>query len=448
MSEVRAVGMRPPRRGGPPKSVGVVGGGLAGLACALTLARAGVAVTLFEQRRRLGGRATSFVDQQSGQTIDNCQHVALGCCDRYLALLEKLGKRDRIAWHDRQWWVEAGGRTSVLEPLAWHRALPGFASHAGSFLRASFLSIADKAAIATAMGQLTYVDRDAFVDVTFGEWLQQHQQPASAIERFWSPVIVSACNGEVSCVAASSAMHVFQDGLLAGARASRIGVPTVPLVELYDAAEVTLRDAGGELRLGETVEAISPTTVSTRTQDHEFRAVVCAVPFEKARKWLPASDPRVGQMARAEHSPILGVHLTFDRPVLATPHAVLVSCGTQWLFRKDDAGRVVHAVISAADAWMEMSEAQIVARVASDIAEWLPGSRGAQVVHARAVKERFATFLPTPGFERVRPSALPADARAGEAIVLAGDYTATDWPATMEGAVRSGERAAMAIGVR
>ena len=433
------------RRGGPPM-VGVVGGGLAGLACALRLARAGVKVTLFEQRRRLGGRATSFVDQQSGETIDNCQHVALGCCDRYLALLGQLGKLDCIAWHDRQWWVEEGGRTSVLEPMRGHRWLPGFASHAASFLRASFLSVQDKAAIATAMGQIALVDRDSYRDVTFGDWLAQQNQPASAIERFWTPVIVSACNGEVSRVAASSAMHVFQEGLLAGASASRIGVPTVPLVALYDAAEMLLTQAGGELLLGETVEALTATTVTTRAREWAVDAVVCAVPVEKARRWLPASDVRLVQLAAAEHSPILGVHVTFDRPVLQTPHAVLVCAGTQWLFRKDERGCVVHAVISAADAWMGLSEEQIVARVVDDVQRWMPSSRGARVVRARSVKERLATFVPTPRFERSRPGALPDGARWGEAVVLAGDYCDTDWPATMEGAVRSGERAARALG--
>lgn len=427
------------------KAVGIAGGGLAGLACALALARQGVKVTVFEQRRRLGGRATSFVDQQSGEVIDNCQHVALGCCDRYLAFLAALGKSDLVAWHDRQWWIEEGGRVSVLEPMRLARWLPGFASHASSFMRVSFLSAADKVLIAAAMGQIAIADRDSFRDVTFGDWLRQHQQSDAAMHRFWSPVIVSACNGEVDRIAASSAIHVFQDGLLGGARASRIGVPTVPLVALYDAAERLLRDAGGQVRMGEAVEALEPTRIHTREGAYAFDAVVCATPFEKARKWLPASDTRAAQLARAEHSPILGVHLTFDRPVLRTPHAVLVSCGTQWLFRKDDAGRVVHAVISAADAWMDLSETQIVHRVAADISRWIPGSAGAQVVHARSVKERLATFVPSPAFEQSRPQPLPEGARPGEALVLAGDYTATGWPATMEGAVRSGEAAARAI---
>ncbi len=427
------------------RSVGIAGGGLAGLACALSLARRGVKVTVFEQRRRLGGRATSFVDQQSGETIDNCQHVALGCCHRYIAFLAALGKSDQIAWHDRQWWIEEGGRVSVLEPMRLARWLPGFASHAGSFLRVAFLSPADKVTIAAAMGQLAILDRETFSDITFGAWLRQQQQSDAAIERFWAPVIVSACNGSVDRIAASSAMHVFQDGLLAGASASRIGVPTVPLVALYDAAERLLREAGGHVRMGEAVEQIEPTCISTREGDYAFDAVVCATPFEKARKWLPEADPRAMQLARAEHSPILGVHLTFDRPVLRTPHAVLVSCGTQWLFRKDDAGRVVHAVMSAADEWMGLSESEIVRRVTSDVHRWMPHAAGAEVVHARSVKERLATFVPSPAFEQARPQPLPDGAGPREAIVLAGDYTATGWPATMEGAVRSGEAAACAI---
>lgn len=420
----------------------IVGGGIAGISAALILAESGVRVLLLETRRKLGGRATSFEDVRTGETIDNCQHVALGCCTNYIDLCERLGVLDKIQWHESIWWIEAGGRTSVMRP----GILPSPAHYSGAFLAAKFLSTAEKVEIARAMGRILRTDRrDAsIVDQTFGGWLRDNCQSDSAIEKFWAPVIVSACNLNPSRVSASSAMHVIQEGFLATRSSAVMGVSAVPLVELYDRAESVIGSAGGEIRLGVSVSSINENSIITAEgATIEADQVISAVPAERLAKFadtaLANSDERIAMASNVEHSPILGVHLVFDRPVMSTPNAVLVERDTQWLFRKDRDGRKVHAVISAADDWMKLDEEAIRRRVLGDIHTCLPGSRHAKLISVRSVKEKRATFAPTPEFERNRPSTI-----GSSRLILAGDWVDTGWPGTMEGATRSGYMAAAA----
>lgn len=422
------------------KTVIIVGGGIAGIAAALHLAGRGARVTLLETRKKLGGRATSFQDVRSGLMIDNCQHVALGCCTNYLDFCRRLGVLDRIEWHDDIHWYEAGGRVSVMKP----GLLPAPGHLAGSFLGAAFLTLREKAAIGAAMLAALRADRAAERDLTFGEWLSAHRQPPGAVEKFWSPVIVSACNLDVSRVSAATALHVFQEGFLAHRDAPAMGVSRVPLVELYDRAEGAMAAAGGELRLGCSVAELGADWVRIGSGERlSADRVVCAVPFERAARIVSEpirrADPRFAAMESIMHSPILGVHLVFESPVLRTHSAVLVARPTQWLFRKDGAGRLVHAVVSAADEWMALDEAEITRRVLEDVHSCLPWSRGVGLVSSRPVKEKLATFAPTPEVERARPGTL-----GPSGLILAGDYVQTGWPATMEGAARSGAMAAAA----
>lgn len=417
----------------------VAGGGIAGIAAALRLAEAGVAVTLLETRKKLGGRATSFVDVRTGAVLDNCQHVVLGCCTNYLDLLARLGVLDQITWTDAQWWVEPGGRTSVIRP----GPLPAPGHFSFSMLGVRFLDWREVSSLARAMLAVLRVDRTRWRDRTFAEFLAQHGQTERVIRRFWTPVIVSACNLGPERVAASSALHVFQEGFLAHRDAASIGVSRVPLVQLYDRAEQAIVAAGGRIELGCSVERVEPGAVITADGErHPADRVICALPVERAVDALPPTDPRVAMMQRFTHSPILGVHLVFDRPVLTTPHAVLVDAGVQWLFRKDEAGRAVHAVISGAEEWMPLTESQIGERVVADIRRAFPHAADAVAISVRPVKEKRATFAPTPEVEASRPPAvIPGQP---EGVILAGDYTATGWPATMEGAARSGYTAAAA----
>jgi len=430
----------PPSKSAPPESAIVVGGGLAGISAALRLAERGVRATLFETRRKLGGRATSFTDVRTGEILDNCQHVALGCCTNYLDLCARLGVSDLLRWTEELHFLEPGGRRSTLSPTL----LPAPAHLGPSFLTASFLNAADKAGVARGILAILRADRAKWTRRTFEEFLRETGQTQRAIERFWAPVVISACNLDVERVAASSALHVFQEGFLARRDAAAMAVAAVPLLRLYDPAEAAIRRAGGAIRLGASVTRV--TANSIRTADGEeisADVVICTVPPERAAKIVDpevqASDERFAHLERITHSPILGVHLVFDRPVMDLPHAVLVDQGTQWLFRKDEEGRKVHAVISAAEEWMALDEEEIGARVLADIRACIPAAREARLESVRAVKEKRATFAPTPEVEAIRPGTT-----GSSGLILAGCYVRTGWPATMEGAVRSGYLAAAA----
>lgn len=422
----------------------VVGGGIAGMSAALRLAERNIPVTLLETRKKLGGRATSFTDVRTGEVLDNCQHVVLGCCTNYLDLLGRLGVADRIAWHDEQYWVEEGGRTSVLRP----GPTPTPVHFMWSILRAKFLSAIEVGALSVAIADILRVDRAQHQHETFGAYLSRLEQPESLVRRFWSPVIVSACNLDVDRVSAASALHVFQEGFLANRAAASIGVPSVPLVELYERAAALIESAGGRVLLGEGVASIDERgAVTSEGVRYDARPgrIICAVPVERVNRIVDADvrrrDSRFGTLDSFTHSPILGVHVRFSAPVMHLPHAVLVDRPTQWLFRKDREGRVLHAVISAADAWVPLSEEEIARRVVDDIQACFPIARATPVERVRAVKEKLATFAPLPGVDELRPCATGP----GSTLVLAGDYTRTGWPATMEGATRSGYAAAAAV---
>lgn len=419
----------------------MVGGGIAGIAAAVALARTGCQVTLLEQRRRLGGRATSFVDAASDEVLDNCQHVALGCCTRYLELCGLLGVHDRFDWYESQYWVHAPpgirASTSIIRP-GW---LPAPFHHAGSFAMAGFLSIEDKLAITAAIRELLVIDRRDWQGRTFAAFLTATAQTESAIRKFWEPVIVSACNLSCERVCAAPAMQVFQEGLLQSAQGCRIGIPRVAMVDLYAQVESILESTGGEVRFGCAASSIQPREVRLAS-GAVLRAdgVIAAVPLERAallvRNEAGEPDPRFDSVAAIiEHSPILGIHIEFDAPVLPVPHAVLVDCPTQWVFAKDDRGAKLHAVISAAEALVDRDATEILDLVETDLRRCFARTmRNATRVRGRVIKERRATFAATVAMERWRRGLV----QEPHAVILAGDYTNTGWPATMEGAARSG----------
>ncbi|MEM1165013.1 MAG: hydroxysqualene dehydroxylase HpnE [Planctomycetota bacterium] len=418
----------------------IVGGGIAGIAAGVRLAEAGQRVMLLETRTKLGGRATSFDDVRTGETIDNCQHVALGCCTNFVDLLRRLAADHLIDWQRAIHWFERGGRSSTIQPS---RIAPAPGHLSLDFARARFLSVNEKTAIARAILAMLRAHREEHAGETFGAWLAKHGQPRGAIEKFWEPVIVSACNLACDTVSAAIALHVFQEGFLAHREAPIMGVPDAPLRTLYDGATPIIEAAGGAVRVRTGVASIRPDGVTTSAGESiEAKAVICAVPFERVGALVSPElreiDPRFDQLVGLTHSPILGVHLVFDRPVMTTPNAVLVDAPTQWLFRKNDDGSAVHAVISAADDWLGLGEREVVTRVLADVRTWL--NTDAEVRSGRPVMEKRATWAPTPGSEAHRP---PAEGPSG--IVLAGTYVQTGWPCTMEGATRSGYTAAEAL---
>jgi len=436
----------------PEKStIAVIGGGLAGLSAGCALADAGMQVTLLERRPYLGGRASSYEHPGTNETVDNCQHVLLGCCTNLIDLYERLGVEDQIHWYDRLNFIEPGGRTSMLGPTF----LPAPFHSTPSFIRAKFLSIGDKDAIARGLLALM-PGLPAETEETFLSWLERHGQTPRAIQRFWEPVLVSALNESLDRMSVHYAAQVFRESFLKSAAAGRMGVPSVPLSELYSVAGEYIRKRGGEVLLRSSVESLRPTETGVELlatgKLTTFDSVVSAVPFDVLSKMLPADGSATlrEKLKRFDTSPITGIHFWFDRNVTDLPHAVLLDRTIQWMFnksilqgesRKQEAGSYLELVVSSSKTLVETSKQEILDLALSELQEFFPESKNAQVVKSTVIKEIKATYSALPMSDEYRPSAKTEWPR----LFLAGDWTATGWPATMEGAVRSGYKAADAL---
>jgi len=420
----------------------VAGGGLAGMAASAALASADFRVTLFESRPFLGGRATSFplnASDEASETIDNCQHVLLRCCVNLLDFYRRLGVSDRIRFHREFHFIEPGGRVSTLKP-GW--APPPF-HLTGSFTRIPFLTASAKIAIAKALAAIgrDWARRDDLDRITMLDWLREQRQPADAIARFWRPVLVSAINAELDRVAATHGLQVFRLAFLADPNSHEMGVPAVPLAELYVfSGTEELRRV--EVKTRSSVDRIqfaggSVSGMGVRQELHAADYYVCALPVER----IAAVAPELNlDLTAFRHSPITGIHLWFDRTVTDLPQAALLDRTMQWVFNKDG-GRYLQLVVSASYSLVEMARGEIIALALRELTEFLPPVRDAVLVKAQVVKELHATFSPAPGLETLRP----ASATAFPNLFLAGDWTRSGWPSTMEGAVRSGYLAAEAV---
>jgi zeta-carotene desaturase len=437
----------------PPQSsrVAVVGGGLAGLAAGCALADSGFHVTLFERRPYLGGRASSYQHPGTGEVVDNCQHVLLGCCTNLVRFYERLGVENKIRWYDRLTFLEPGGRASVIAPSA----LPAPLHNALAFLRADCLDLSDKLAIAMAMAALA-PSTPPDDGETFLAWLRRHQQTKQAIERFWKPVLISALNEELDRVSVPYAAQVVRESFLKSSAAGRMGVPTVPLTELYSVAGDYITSHGGEIRLRSGVESFlsgrDQVTIQVSGEQANFDFVVFAVPFDVLSRILPqtpAAEPLRRVLARFETSPITGIHLWFDRQITDLDHAVLLDRTIQWMFHKSKLlgrcdsgnGSYVELVVSSSKTLVEKSRTEIIELALAELREFFPGARDANLVKSTVIKEVHATYSPRPGVDVYRPKPETVWPR----VFLAGDWTATGWPATMEGAVRSGYLAAESV---
>jgi zeta-carotene desaturase len=412
--------------------VGVVGGGLAGMAAAAVLGEAGYEVDLYEAKPYLGGRATSYSvpgSDGSVEIIDNCQHVLLRCCVNLLDLYQRLGVVGNIEFYREFFFVEPGGRVSSLKA----GRLPAPLHFTESFLQLKSLSLREKAAIARGLLAIRreYRIRQELVSMTMLDWLHEKKQPARAIERFWRQILVSAINEELDRMAAVHACQVFYLGFLASTNAYEMGVPSVPLGQLYR-SDVWKRWPNVRLRLKSRVDDIGAEGVTVDGRVNRCDLVIIAVPFERLEEaWNGAHAPEMS------HSPITGIHLWFDRQITELPHATLLDRTIQWMFNKGG-GRQIQLVVSASRTLISMSRGEIVSLAVSELAEYFPRVKQAQVLKAHVVKEVRATFSAEPGVEARRPPSrtiLPN-------VFLAGDYTRSGWPATMEGAVRSGYLAA------
>jgi len=423
----------------------VIGGGLAGLAAAAALGGAGYNIELLESRPFLGGRATSYEigNGEEAEFIDNCQHILLRCCVNLLDFYRRLGVEQEIAFSREFTFIEPGGRRSVLR----RGALPAPAHFAGSFLGLKFLTFGEKLALARAIQAIGREhDRADLERITMQQWLEEKRQPKRVIERFWRQVLVSAINEELDRMAAAHGFQVFWLGFLARKDSYEIGVPVVPLGRLYS-GDAWARVGNVIIRQRAAVSRIAMSGGVARGAvigDEEIRGdyYVSAVPFER----VGALVPELGlDVSAFDHSPITGIHLWFDRAVTSLPHATLLDRTIQWMFNKGHLnqgdGRYVQLVVSASRSLAEMPRADVIALAIKELGEFFPVVREAKIEKAHVVKEIRATFSAAPGLEAHRPGNVTRIPN----LFLAGDWTKSGWPATMEGAVRSGYLAAEAV---
>ncbi len=475
--------------------VAVIGGGLAGITAAIALAEAGAAVTLLEARPRLGGATCSF--NRDGLTVDTGQHIFLGCCTAYRDLLGRLGMTEHAPIQDRF-------DVSVLAPGPIPRrgrlrrtALPGPLHMLPALGRYPFLSLSERTSVARPALAMRFVDpaRPGVDEQRFGDWLAARGQSERARRALWDLFTVSALNIAGDDASLSLAATVVKTGLLGKNNAADIGVPALPLGELHgDAGATLLTKLGAQVLLNAKVAAIDPPTTpsnptspsnstsATNPSRPGFRvrlarpvdptdpaaassaaadpteiaadAVVLAVPHEVAARLIPPGalpDATVAGWAGLGASPIVNVHVIYDRPVMDQPFAAAIDSPVQWVFDRtrisgldrSSPGRAQYLAISlsAADEYVDVPAAALREQFIPALAELFPAAREAQVTEFFVTRERRATFRQAPGTARLRPAAatnLPG-------LVLAGAWTATGWPDTMESAVRSGLAAAIEL---
>ncbi|MGA3565226.1 hydroxysqualene dehydroxylase HpnE [Melissospora conviva] len=424
----------------------VVGGGLAGIAAALRLADAGARVTLLESRPELGGATYSF--QRDDLTVDTGQHVFLRCYTAYRELLARLGT-------DGDTDVQKRFSVPVLLPgrsphLLTRARLPAPAHLLPALSRYRLLDRGERLAAIRAAAALRHVDPDlpATDERSFGHWLTAHGQGPRAIRRLWDLITVAALNVPADRASLALAARVFRTGLLGSADAGDIGRPLVPLTDLHAIpARRVLAALGVRVRTHARVGWI-------RQEEQGFRlgsngseltteAVVLAVPHPAAARLVPAAAaPDAGRWSLLGAASIVNVHLRYAAPVTDLRFAAAVESPAQWIFDRStpEMGGEQHLVvsISAADAELARSTADLVADQRAALAELFPAARATAVRDAFVTREPRATFRQGPGTRAYRPAA----ATRMPGLALAGAWTDTGWPDTMEGAVRSGTDAA------
>ena len=437
--------------------IAVVGGGLAGISAALRCADAGHPVTLLEARPRLGGLASSF--RRGDLDVDNGQHVFLRCCTAYRELLDRLGVADRVTLQDR---LDIPVRAPGQRPGRLRRTgLPAPLHLAGALLRHRPLPPVDRLRLVRAALALGRVDpAAASTDATsFGEWLAAHGQGERAITALWDLVGIATLNARADDASLALAATVFQLGLLTSAEAGDIGWSAVPLGQLHgDAAARALDAAGVEVKTSTKVRGLDRSARSwqlTIGAEETIMAdqVICAVPPAAADQLLPAGalDLPPGWAAGLGSTPIVNAHVVYDRPVLDAPFVAGIDTPLQWVFDRTAASSLhrVHPApaqylavsLSAADDLLKVPADTLRAELLPALAALFPAAGSATVLDFFVTREPHATFRPAPGSAALRPP--PRTLLDG--LFVAGAWTATGWPATMEGAVRSGNAAATAL---
>jgi zeta-carotene desaturase len=430
-------------------SVLIIGGGLAGLAAATALAPRGFRVTVLESRNRLGGRAGSFSDTASGQLVDACQHVSMGCCTNFAHFCHTVGIAHLLKPQPCLYFMTPDRRISRFRadplPAPFHLARSFWAFH--------YLSLADKLRIAWGLACLHHTSPDD--DTPFHDWLMRHRQTPLTVSRFWGVVLTSALNETPERIGLRYARKVFVDAFLKNRQGFEVEVPSVPLDRLYGGElQRWLEQHGVRLQLECAVKCLKVS--NDRVQQLQLRHgdnrtadwYISAVPFDRLLDLLPVevvdAHPPFRNLRRLETSPITSVHLWYDRPVTDLPHVVLVDCVGQWVFNRGEVRPgeyYVQVVVSASRQFRGLGHDEVERRIVAELAQLFPPATPAALRRARVVTEHGATFSVVPGVDQWRPGQTSPIRN----LFVAGDWTATGWPATMEGAVRSGYLTAEAL---
>jgi squalene-associated FAD-dependent desaturase len=439
----------------------VVGGGLAGISAALELADQGAQVTLVERAPVLGGLCRSVPDPVAGR-VDTGQHVYLGCCTALEAFLRRI--QVQPAWRQRRLeLVVANSRTGVSRRLraaplpSPAHLLPVLFGWPGLPTR----ELVGSATVASALTALSLAEQELLDAVPARSWLYSLGQDDRAITQVWEPFLVSACNVSLDRCSAGLAAYVIREGLLGGADAGALRIPATDLTEWLDQpsrrrlgasrVDVKLRWRAAELLPGSTRRHL---VRSAEGQELQAEWVVLATAAAAAARLLAGrglAEPKLDAAAALPSSPIVNLHLFTDRPFLPGPVVAAPGSALQWLFDRSALGErelsvdgepVFHSAISlsAADDWIGAAESALTDRLWSLCRELFPAARGARLRHSRVTREASATFAALPG----SGSARPGPETVVDGVLLAGSWTDTGWPATMEGAVRSGRAAAFA----
>ena len=423
------------------------------MSAACALAEAGLRVQLVERRGYLGGRASSYLHPGVNEVIDNCQHVLFGCCTNLVGFYKRIGVADRIFWTSEMTMIEPGGRRSLLGPSGLPAPLHGLPN----LLSAHAFSLADKFALARAFTALMR-PVPAYSRESLGAWLKRHGQTQGALERFWRLVIASALNADIESIAMPYAAKVIRELFMNSALAGSMGMSTVPLSELYAGVAPYVEERGGSVHLNAFLESASwdegRAQWSLRTRSGELTSdyLVVALPFEATAQLLPQMPAVEGRQELAEkieqheHWPICSVHLWFDREITDLDHAVLLDREIHWMYnqsrlQKRKGTHYIELVASAARAFAALPRDEAIKQALAELAEFFPLVKEAKLEKVALVKEVRATFGVPPGIDAARPKA----ASPWPHCFLAGDWTATGWPSTMESAARSGHLAAEAL---
>lgn len=456
------------------RHVAIIGGGLAGISAAWHLNKAGFRVTLFEARSRLGGRARSFREPHIGTEVDLCQHIALGCCTEFLRFCRELQLLSLFEPSRTLHFIDQVGRVHRFCASRW---LPPPLHLLPAVTGLRFLSVKDRWKLLQGMHHLARGHSSAGQS-TMGEWLRTNGQTTKLVEDFWTPVLISALSENVEDVPVAVARKVLVEGLMATRDGHQLWIPTLPLSSIFDdAVSRRLAEVGVIVAKGAVVRAISQNgaqlAVHLARGTRTFDGIVLAVPWRVALKILPAGwreSILPGWFERVHGSgqgmdacAITGIHLWFDRPCFSLPHAVLLGRRSQWVFRpgfsqkRENHGELgevrtvppnaseeswyCEIVVSASHRMPRMTPDEWVAMAVDDLKAVFPAAREARLLYGRVATEPAAVLSPREEWDRIRPPQMTAV----PGLALAGDWTATGWPGTMESAVRSGIAAARAL---